>query len=151
MKPRQTLPRQWLVIAERTSDPLAAARRLPRGSGILVVGTPLGARERKLLERIAGHRGLGLIDEGDGKSLRVHTMCELRRSGSAAAPVIFLSPIFATASHPRWMPLPRMRAATLARLSRMPVIALGGMSKRRFASVAKLGFHGWAGIDAWKP
>jgi thiamine-phosphate pyrophosphorylase len=29
------------------------------------------------------------------------------------------------------------------------VIALGGMDEHRFRRVQKLGFAGWAGIDAW--
>jgi thiamine-phosphate pyrophosphorylase len=67
----------------------------------------------------------------------------------AGAPVIFLSPIFPTRSHPEWPPMRKMRAAALVRLSCVPVIALGGMDAGRFASIEGLGFSGWAGIDAY--
>jgi thiamine-phosphate pyrophosphorylase len=42
-----------------------------------------------------------------------------------------------------------MRAAALLRLAKSPVIALGGMGERRFRRIQRLGFSGWAGIDAW--
>lgn len=154
MKARQTIPRQWLVADTRTGDPLAAARRLPRGSGILFLYRYLPERDRARLlrevRRIARARRLTVVDELARRSARVHDMRELRRAGSAGTRLIFLSPIFATQSHPERVPLPRMRAATLARLSKVPVIALGGMTSGRFAQVALLGFQGWAGIGAWK-
>jgi hypothetical protein len=42
-----------------------------------------------------------------------------------------------------------MRAAALLRLAKSPVIALGGMNECRFAQIQRLGFSGWAGIDAY--
>jgi thiamine-phosphate pyrophosphorylase len=42
-----------------------------------------------------------------------------------------------------------MRAAALARLARRRLVALGGMDARRYAKIARLGFSGWAGIDAY--
>lgn len=43
-----------------------------------------------------------------------------------------------------------MRAAALARLAGRGLIALGGMDARRYATIARLGFDGWAGIDAFR-
>jgi thiamine-phosphate pyrophosphorylase len=63
--------------------------------------------------------------------------------------MILLSPMFPTRSHPEWNAMPRMRAAALARLARRRAIALGGMNRSRFRKIQKLGFVGWAGIDAW--
>jgi thiamine-phosphate pyrophosphorylase len=101
------------------------------------------------LRRIAATRGLTISDEAEGGGARVHNMRELRRANLAKIPLIFLSPVFPTASHPDWRPLPRMRAAAMIQLAKAPVIALGGMSKRRFWLVKPLGFQGWAGIGAW--
>jgi hypothetical protein len=42
-----------------------------------------------------------------------------------------------------------MRAAALVRLCRAKVIALGGMTEKRFCRIERLGFQGWAGISAW--
>jgi thiamine-phosphate pyrophosphorylase len=77
-------------------------------------------------------------------------MRELRRAMVRRAPIILLSPIFPTRSHPDWQPMPRMRAATLARLVDRRAIALGGMDARRYAKIARLGFIGWAGISAFR-
>ena len=45
--------------------------------------------------------------------------------------------------------MPHMRAAVLARLSRQPVLALGGMNARRFRQIEPLGFVGYGAIDGW--
>jgi thiamine-phosphate pyrophosphorylase len=68
---------------------------------------------------------------------------------TARVPLILLSPIFTTRSHPEWKAIPRMQAAALARLAKRRAIALGGMNRRRFRAIQKLGFAGWAGIDGW--
>lgn len=154
MERRQTLARQWLVADTRTGDILGKARKLPSGSGILFLYCDMPRRDRALLlsklRRIARRLRLTLVDEAAGEAARVHDIAELRRANIAGACLVFLSPVFATRSHPQWKPLPIMRAATLARLSRVPVIALGGMNARRFERIRPLGFHGWAGIDAWR-
>lgn len=154
MKPRQSLPQQWLVTDERMAeDPASVAARLPRGSGILFRHHGLAPRERRRLlrrlRRIAAARNLTLVDEASGLAARVHDSGEVRRARLAGARLLLVSPLFATRSHPGNRPLPRMRAAALARLAAGPVLALGGMNARRFARVKPLGFAGWAGIDAW--
>ena len=152
---RQTPPRQWLVADERLGDGLwRALRRLPRGSGVLVLYPELskGERDRMLarLRRLASGRGLLIVDEAEGSAARVHDLRELRAAQLSVVRLVFLSPLFPTRSHPDWKPLSRMKAAAMARLSRVPVIALGGMNARRFRQIAGLGFSGWAGIDAYK-
>jgi thiamine-phosphate pyrophosphorylase len=77
-------------------------------------------------------------------------MRELRKAMAARTQLIMLSPIFETATHPDWQPIPRMRAATLARLGGRKLVALGGMDARRYARVARLGFCGWAGVSAFR-
>lgn len=154
MKPRQSLPKQWLITDERMSEnPVAVATRLPPGSGILFRHHGLSKRERQLLlrrlRRIAAARGLVLVDEASGQAARVHDAGEIRQARLAGTRLLLLSPLFATRSHPDRQPLPRMRAATLARLASGPVLALGGMNARRFERIRSLGFDGWAGIDAW--
>ncbi len=155
MTRRQTsVPRQWLIADERVGDDLwPAVRRLPRGSGVLILYRRLEKRRRaRLLSRlrlIARSRGLVLADEAAGEAARVHDAREIRRAGLAGVPLLLVSPLFATRSHPERAPLPRMKAAALLRLARAPAIALGGMTESRFRSVEKLGFCGWAGIDAW--
>ena len=156
MTARQTMPRQWLVADARLGEALwPAVRHLPRGSGVLVILHDLPAGERRrLLRRLRGltaGKAISLIDEARGSAVRVHNIRELRRALlMRAAPLILLSPIYPTRSHPEWRPVPRMRAAALARLAGRRLIALGGMDERRFRRLSRLGFVGWAGIDAFR-
>ena len=154
MPSRQTVPRQWLVADRRLGKDLwNAVRQLPAGSGVLFLYRDLanGQRARLLskLRRVARGRRLLVVDEAAGQAARVHDVRQLRRAALAGAPYIFLSPVYPTQSHPQWAPLSRMKASTLAHLSPVPVVALGGMNARRFRTVEALGFAGWAGIGAW--
>lgn len=146
MKRRQTMPRRWLIADSATDE--GFWRALSRGSGVLVLtGFPAGGMRR--LRRIARSRGLTVASE-PRDAVRVHNMRELRAAMFARVPLILLSPIHPTASHPDWKPLPRMRAAALARLSGRRLVALGGMDERKFRRVEPLGFQGWAGISAFR-
>jgi len=155
MSHRQTeISSEWLILDARLGDSWwGAVRKLPRGTGVLVLRHELSARDRRkllgLLRPIATARRLRVIDEGARSAVRVHNARELRLALTARVPLILLSPIFATRSHAEWKPLPRMRAAALARLAGRRAIALGGMTRRRFRAIQKLGFTGWAGIDGW--
>jgi thiamine-phosphate pyrophosphorylase len=154
MKRRQTsIPRQWLIVHERLGDQMwKAVERLPRGSGVLILVHDLPAGEcQRLIRRLrkqAVLKSLLLVDETKGAA-RVHNVRELGRALLARTPLILLSPLYETRSHPDWQPIPRMRAAAYARLARRGLIALGGMDERRFRRIERLGFAGWAGIGAW--
>ncbi|HVU30126.1 MAG TPA: thiamine phosphate synthase [Sphingomicrobium sp.] len=147
MRRRQTKPDQWLIIA--TPDELELARRLPPGGGVLVLGQ-LPPKALRSLRKVARERGLVLVIEGRGSAARVHGLRELRVAMLRRTPLILLSPLFPTRSHPDWHPLTRMRAAALARLGQRRLVALGGMNARRFARIRDLGFQGWAGISAFR-
>jgi len=146
MRRRQTAPQQWLIVRGADDrDGLAAARRLRSGNGVLLLGSIPMAEARRL-----GLRGLTIVQERPRTAARVHDLRELRRALLARAPLIFLSPLHPTVSHPGWEPIPRMRAATLARLANRKLFALGGMNARKFARIRPLGFQGWAGISAFR-
>lgn len=149
MKRRQTIPEQWLIV-DRTFDRdlWNRVRMLPRGSGVLILGRA-DAREWRRLRRLAGLRSLTLATERAGTAARVHNSRELTAAMLRRTGLILLSPIYRTRSHPEWQPLPRMRAASLARLGGRRLLALGGMNPSRFVRIAPLGFVGWAGISAW--
>ena len=154
MNRRQSVPRQWLAADHRLGEGLwHALEQLPRGSGVLILyrDLPKGERARLVarIRKVAQRRGLKVADEAAGEAARIHNMPDLRRAAAARVPLLFLSPLFPTRSHPEWRPLPRLRAAGMARIARVPVIALGGMDLTKFRRVRRLGFHGWAGIDAW--
>ena len=155
---------------------LASAARLPRGrGGILFRHYRTESRERRALfdrvAKIARRRRLVLILAGsmrqaaawgaDGwhgrdagwvarpmfRSMAVHNARELQVAERAGAGIIFLSPLFATRSHPGGRVLGRLGFATLAHRATMPVVALGGVREGHRRMLMGLGASGWAAID----
>ena len=151
MRARQTrVPGRWMIVNERPGEELwRAVRRLPRGSGVLLLHR-LEPAEMRRLNRLAALRGLRVARESPGAAARVHDVRELRGALLRRTALVLLSPIYPTGSHPDQVPLARMRAAALARLGRGKLLALGGMDARRFERVRRLGFAGWAGISAFR-
>jgi thiamine monophosphate synthase len=147
MTRRQTMPRQWMIVDTAADDASLEAARY--GTGILVIGRP-GAAQLRRMRLLARSRRLAIAIEEDGESARVHNLRELRSALLRGVPLILLSPIFPTRSHPDWPPIPRMRAAAWARLANRRLVALGGMNAQRYAKIASLGFIGWAGISAFR-
>jgi thiamine-phosphate pyrophosphorylase len=171
MRPSQPLPRLWLITDERQGDGmLDAVARLPEGAGIVFRHYTLEeVARRDLFDRVrAAHPGVLLLagsadlatqwgadgshGRGPGRGLRstpVHSYTEIRAAERAGAALLFLSPVFATRSHPGAPPLGLARFAWLARRTPLPVIALGGMNQARGRRLASFGAYGWAGVDAW--
>jgi thiamine-phosphate pyrophosphorylase len=171
MRARQPLPRLWLITDERQGDGLlGAVARLPDGAGIVFrhYSLPEVAR-RDLFEKVrAAAPGLVLLagpaeqarawgadgshGRGPGRGLRsapAHDRAEIRAAERAGADLLFLSPVYPTASHPGGRALGLARFAWLARRAALPVVALGGMNPARGRRLASFGAYGWAGIDAW--
>ena len=173
---KANMPRTWLVTDERMGDRLfGALDRLPAKSGVLFRHHALARSERLTLGRevaatcrSAGHLLAVSRDEGLARELgarlvhnpersaedfrysfAVHNAAAVERANQQGAALAFLSPIFPTRSHPGSSPLPRREVKLLIEKLDCPVIALGGMTAQNFAEVEELGFHGWAGIDAW--
>jgi thiamine-phosphate pyrophosphorylase len=149
MRRRQRVPRQWLVVTSDGAELTRAMRGLERGSGLLLLA-PLGRRKMTWLRQRARQNGLTVVMEQRGKGARVHDIRELRAALLRRTPLILLSPIYPTRTHPEWQPSARMRAAALTRLGGRRLVALGGMNSRRFARVKDLGFQAWAGISAFR-
>jgi thiamine-phosphate pyrophosphorylase len=172
MRARQPLPRLWMMTDERQGDGLlGAVTRLPDTAGIVFrhYSLPEVAR-RDLFDQVrAAAPGLVLLagpaeqalawgadgshGSGRGGGLRsapVHDQAQIRAAERNGADLLFLSPAFATNSHPEARPLGLARFAWLARRTPLPVIALGGMNAVRGRRLASFGAYGWAGIDAWQ-
>ncbi len=168
MPRRHPVPHLWLMTDERMGAGLwRAVQRLPRGSGIVFrhYATPDIERRRLFarLLRIARRRGLVLVRAGatplpgemgtHGRRGRgiltwpAHDRREAVAGVRQGVDALFVSPVFATRSHPGAPALGPRRARAI--ISGMPAarIALGGMDARRFARLT--GFDGWAAIDAW--
>ena len=168
------LPRIWLMTDERMGEGLwPALAALPRGSGVVFrhYATP-PAERRKLYARVArvararrlilvraGPRKLGREDGVHGRFMAhggtglrtwpAHSRSEAMAGVRAGADLLFVSPIFDTRSHPGGRSTGPIVAANRVRGLPVPVIALGGMTARRFGRVRPFGFYGWAAIDAW--
>jgi thiamine-phosphate pyrophosphorylase len=170
MPPRHPVPTRWLMTDERVGDALwEALERLPRGAGVVFRhhATPPAARRRLFarVRRVARRRGLVLVRAGGmpmrgeqgvhgrrGRGLVTWPTHDRREAVAAVrggARVVFVSPLFATRSHPGARVPGPLRAAGVARDLPVVAIALGGMDAYRFRRVRALGFAGYAAIDAW--
>ena len=171
--PMKALPSCWLVSdPERGGKLLSTMAVLPRGSGVIFRHYNVTDREdlARRAMRLARRRGLLFILAGDERLARrigadgvhmpgfenvhrpltaaAHDRVEIVRAARAGARAVFLSPVFATGSHPGALPLGRVRFGLLARHSPLPVIALGGMTRARYRSLVPLGARGWAAVSA---
>jgi len=162
------MPERWLMTDERMGDRLwPALRRLPPGSGVVFRHYSLPPAERRALfrhvRRVARARGLLLsvarpqglgwgngVHGGSGRpalTWPAHGRAEAV-AGARAGAMLFVSPVFPTRSHPGAPTLGPARAAAIARGLCVSVVALGGMTPKRFRRVRSLGFTAWAAIDA---
>lgn len=152
MRRRQS-PAVWLFTDARLGDVVAAAARLPRGAGIVLRHHELPRLEREALAvrlaAVARRRGLLLIDAHDPRIGRAHDRAELVAARRRGAAVVFVSPVFATRTHPGARVLGPVRFGLLVRDARVPVAALGGMTAARFRRLRPLGATAWGAIDAW--
>jgi thiamine-phosphate pyrophosphorylase len=152
------LPRGSMVVA-RTKDHIKLERlsgallRIARtnGLGVVVAGDPelasrLGADGFHLPEARAGEAAYWrarfsplLI------TISVHSPRALLRAQSLPVDAVFLSPVFATRSHPDRASLSPIRANLIARNALLPVYALGGIGAHNvtllnaFAGIAAIG------------
>ncbi|MFM7028923.1 MAG: thiamine phosphate synthase [Chakrabartia sp.] len=169
-KRHHPLPAIWLMTDERLGDGLLhAIAGLPRGAGIIFrhYATPPKAR-RQLFEKVrraARRSGHVLVLAGTPRHARgwraagahgrakgtltapAHNLREVRAAERRGAKLAFVSPVFPTRSHPGAPVLGRVRFLDLVRQARCPVIALGGMTKARFARLKRGKIYGWAAID----
>lgn len=159
------------------ADLMRGISRLPRGSAVVVRHYSLALEARRTLfdsvKKAARRRGCRVLLAGDpalakhwgadghhgrmgrppmaGRrwlhSAPVHDHAQLMEAGHHGADAVLISPLFATRSHPGAPALGAARFATLARQSRVPVIALGGVHPRHGRLVRMLGAVGFAAID----
>jgi thiamine-phosphate pyrophosphorylase len=120
-------------------------------SGDWRLGAKVGARGLHLAEHLA-RRGPGpgaRLWLRRGRRLltaAAHGARGLARAGEIGADAALLSPVFATASHANVPGLGVTRAALMARGARLPVMALGGVTRLRAHALTRRGFAGMAGI-----
>lgn len=163
-----------LMTDDRAADWVGAARRLPHG-GVVVVRARDAKQRRALAEELyglatllvaddpalaesAGAAGLHLPEARMKEALHwrarhpdwiitssAHSLKALM--AAKALDAVFLSPVFATASHRDASPLTPVRAAFIAGRAPVPVYALGGVTDRNAALLAPA-FSGIAAISS---
>lgn len=169
-----SVPSIWLVSDARNDAALERVlARLPRGSGLIFRHYHLASAERRTrfraLLRKARKRGHRVVLAGDMKQTRrwgadgaygpphrlakgtaglrlvtAHSLREIGLAGRSRADAVLLSPVFPTRSHPGGKVLGPIRFLLLAARSSVPVIALGGMDRRRAQALKA---RKWAAID----
>jgi thiamine-phosphate pyrophosphorylase len=82
-------------------------------------------------------------------SLSVHDADQARAAAQRQSALVFVSPIYATRSHPDAAALGEQAAMKLAELAGCPAVALGGVDREAGERLIEQGWAGWAGIDAW--
>lgn len=82
------------------------------------------------------------------RSAPCHDRQQLYAARREGADLAFLSPVFTTRSHPGARSLGPLRFGLWIEGAGLPVVALGGMSARRFTRLRALGAYGWGAIDA---
>lgn len=170
-------PPLWLFTDEkRLPDPRRAVARLPPGlCGVLLRhdADPNRARLARDLAQTCRARRLTLVIAGDpnlaascraGLHLRggkgpckttclvtssAHNMAELVAAHRRGAACVFLSPAFATASHPGQPALGALRWAALARQTSLICLALGGIDGTSARRLPRHLCRGAAAIGAW--
>lgn len=170
------LPMLWLISDARNDPVLERAiQRLPFGSGLVFRHYHLAPEARRTrferLSKLIRARGGAIVLAGDLRTARrwradgcygapgggadtrlirlltVHDLRELARANAMPGRAqVLISPVFATRTHPGGAHLGVSGFAGLARMSRLPVIALGGMTRARAKRIAAIA-DGWAAID----
>ncbi len=157
------LPRGSAVIFRHygVKNRRALAQRLARlcrrrGMKLLIAGDARLAAEvgahgvhlpEHLARRFARHRWRrGARRPGWLLTSAAHSFAALHLAGRLRADAALLSPVFASASHPRATPLGPLRFSAWARKSPLPVYALGGITAANARRLKGSGAAGIAGI-----
>lgn len=174
--PRGRLPALFaLTDPERTPDPLALARTLAPGTGLILrtfgqsklealAGELAGiARARGLVFLVAADPDLAARSGADGvhwpermlghaararfavMTASAHGPCAIRRAAGLVDAVL-LSTAFASSSPSAGRPMGPFRLAAAARRARVPVYALGGITEASLPRLTGLGLSGAAAV-----
>jgi thiamine-phosphate pyrophosphorylase len=167
---------------ERLPDPFAVARKLPRGSMVIVRARQSSHRAKLAhsLRPVARARGLillvandpALADRAGANGLHLseaniplaaawrarrphwlitaaaHSFSACGQAARSEADAVFLSPVFATPSHPGARALGAARARAIVHQAALPVYALGGITAHTAARLGSAPFAGLAAIGA---
>ena len=123
-----------------------------RGHRLYLAGDAMTAR-RWGADGVHGRAKGSGTERGLQCSAPVHDRAELLAAARCGADYALISPVYPTRSHPGAKALGASgfrKLAMLARTRGLAPIALGGMTRARFAMLRALPVGGWAAIDALK-
>ncbi len=130
----------------------STAERRAIAAEVLARGALLGlSRDAHL----AADLGAALVHNPVGESgllpfsLAVHDEAQALDAARRRPALVFVSPVYASRSHPGAPALGEERATALANLSGAPAYALGGVDAVSGERLVGEIWAGWAGIDAW--
>lgn len=83
-------------------------------------------------------------------SAACHSERSLKAAERLGADLAFLSPLYATRSHPNARTWGALRAAAVLRRTTLPVYALGGITDARFNQITNSGFSGFGAISLFE-
>jgi thiamine-phosphate pyrophosphorylase len=177
---RKALP-GLLVFTDpaRTPDPVALARRTPRGAGLVyrAFGAPDAEAVARQLKAVARARGLILLIGADARlAARVgadgvhlperlaHRARALRRPGwlvtaaahsvraarAAGVDAVVISAVFPSGSASAGAPIGPMRLAMMVRRGGRPAYALGGVTNETARRLLPTGVVGIAAVEAFR-
>lgn len=140
------------IVFRHDGVPVADRRALAS-----VAGEVVQARGHLLLvARMTGfpgaqglHGGRGLPRRGGIVSRPVHAIDEALAARRDRADIVFVSPVFATRSHPGAPGLGPARAGAIAAATDVPAFALGGMTVKTTRRLAGLPLYGIGAIGAF--
>jgi thiamine-phosphate pyrophosphorylase len=178
---RGLAPPLWLFTdPARLEDVLGLARALPQGLCGIVFrhdGAPDRAALGRALARICKARRISLsvaadwrlaVSLGAGFHIRMsrrerakkchrivtasaHGPADAARAARAGATLVFISPVFETASHPGAAPLGAVKFASISKRCRLPCLALGGVTGISARRLTGAFCAGAGGIGAFSP
>jgi thiamine-phosphate pyrophosphorylase len=91
------------------------------------------------------------VRRGGFLTTAAHRRAALSHAARLGAEAALLSPVFATASHPGGKPLGLIGFRRLARIAKLPVIALGGIDANSILKLKGAPIAGVAAVGALKP
>ena len=172
-----TLPNIWLFTDSiKTKNPIELAKKLPKKTGVVIrdynsvnkeeiINEIVNIKNRRLLTLlIAGkhkrtkyidgiHMPVWLKTSNNRRhkiiSMSVHSAKDVRKSIDIKANIVFISPVFSTSSHMDKSCLGVIRLGLMAKLFKIPVIALGGINNTNITRLRNLPISGCAGIDVF--
>jgi thiamine-phosphate pyrophosphorylase len=152
---------------------LDVLRQLPRGTGVVLRQCHPDAKFLTAAKTIARARGLICLVSaqlanrgnrhwpeamlarphrkmcGQVMTSAAHSRRAILQARRCRMDAVFVSPMFATASHPGSKALGRVRLGLMVRDSGMAVIALGGITPKSLYGLRNFPLHGVAAITGW--